>query len=57
MKRVILPLNNKKDLAEVPDCVRNEIEFHFAEKIDDVLTEAIPTLEGRRSSFVMAGKN
>ncbi len=50
MKRVILPLNNKKDLAEVPDSVRREIQFLFAETIDEVLMVAIPEIESGRLS-------
>ncbi len=50
MKRVILPLNNKKDLAEVPDCVRREIQFLFAETIDEVLVVAIPQIEAARAA-------
>jgi ATP-dependent Lon protease len=47
MRRVILPAENRKDLIEVPDSVRGEIEFLFAEKIEDVLMEAIPQLAAR----------
>jgi ATP-dependent Lon protease len=42
MKRVILPKENQKDLAELPDPVRKEMEFIFAEKIEDVLRAALP---------------
>jgi ATP-dependent Lon protease len=41
---VILPRENQKDLTELPDPVAKEIEFIFAEKIEDVLTAAIPEL-------------
>jgi ATP-dependent Lon protease len=44
IKRVILPKENEKDLSELPEPVRKEMEFIFAEKIEDVLTEAIPQL-------------
>ena len=42
IKRVILPKENQKDLRELPDQVRQEMEFLFAEKLDDVLTAALP---------------
>jgi ATP-dependent Lon protease len=42
MKRVILPTANRKDLQDVPDAVRNEMEFIFAERIEEVLEKAIP---------------
>ena len=44
IKRVILPRENEKDLTELPDPVIKEMEFIFAEKIEDVLTAAIPQL-------------
>jgi len=40
--RIILPKQNEPDLAELPDHVRQELEFVFAEQIDDVLTAAVP---------------
>ncbi|MCS7316166.1 MAG: endopeptidase La [Bryobacterales bacterium] len=44
IKRVILPKANEKDLRELPDEVRSEIEFVFVERIEDVLAAAIPDL-------------
>ena len=44
IKRVILPLENEKDLTELPEPVFKEMEFIFAEKIEDVLNAAIPQL-------------
>lgn len=44
--RVILPKANQKDLKEVPDEVRAEMTFVFAETIDDVLPAALPGWEG-----------
>ncbi|KPJ56646.1 MAG: peptidase, partial [Planctomycetes bacterium DG_58] len=34
---VILPKRNEKDLEEVPDDIRSELQFVFAERIDDAL--------------------
>lgn len=45
MRRVILPKANEKDLRELPEHVRAEMEFVFAEHIDDVLTAATPELK------------
>jgi ATP-dependent Lon protease len=45
--RVILPKDNAKDLRELPDDVRHELEFVFAERIEDVLAAAIPELAER----------
>ncbi len=47
INRVILPGENQKDLRELPDNVRAEMEFVFAERVDEVLTAAIPDLKGR----------
>ena len=41
--RVILPKANEKDLSDLPENVRKEITFIFAEKVEDVLKAALPT--------------
>jgi ATP-dependent Lon protease len=45
--RVILPRANAKDLRELPEAVRNEMEFVFADRVEDVLKATIPTLTER----------
>lgn len=47
LKRVILPKDNEKDLREIPEHVRDAMEFVFAERIEDVLDAAIPDLVRR----------
>jgi ATP-dependent Lon protease len=47
LKRVILPLANQKDLAELPEKIRDELEFVLVDRIDDVLTAAMPELAER----------
>lgn len=37
IRTVLLPEKNEKDLVEIPDQIRNEITFHFLEKMGDVL--------------------
>ncbi|MBQ4334575.1 MAG: endopeptidase La, partial [Myxococcaceae bacterium] len=37
IKRLVLPERNRKDILEVPEQARNEIEFHFVTQLDDVL--------------------
>ncbi|MCX5741487.1 MAG: endopeptidase La [Proteobacteria bacterium] len=37
IKIVFLPERNKKDTLEIPEEVRNQLEFHFMNKIDDCL--------------------
>jgi ATP-dependent Lon protease len=47
IRRVILPKGNEKDLVDVPDHLRAEIEFILAERIEEVLAAAIPQLDER----------
>jgi ATP-dependent Lon protease len=41
LKKVILPLKNKKDLEEVPQSILKELKLVFAETIDDVVKNAL----------------
>jgi ATP-dependent Lon protease len=41
LKEVILPKRNEGDLDDVPEQVRNEITFHLAETVDQVLAVAL----------------
>jgi len=43
IKRVILPERCRKDLQDVPDQARNDIEFIFATRMDEVLDAAMET--------------
>jgi ATP-dependent Lon protease len=45
LKRVILPRGNQKDLRDLPEEVRKEMEFVFADRVADVLAAALPGLE------------
>jgi ATP-dependent Lon protease len=42
IKRVILPSANQKDLTDLPKEVRDEMEFVFADRVDDVLKAILP---------------
>lgn len=44
IKRVILPADNKKDLRDLPEEVRDEMQFIFAERVEEVLREMLPEL-------------
>ena len=44
LKRVILPRGNQKDLRDLPDEVRKEMDFIFADRVEDVLSEMLPGL-------------
>ncbi len=41
IKRIIMPERNKKDLVDVPDQAKKEMEFIFAHSMDDVLRSAL----------------
>jgi len=41
LKTVILPERNQVDLEDIPEEVKHEISFVFAETIDDVLNAAL----------------
>jgi ATP-dependent Lon protease len=41
IRQVILPRRNEADLEDVPQEIRNELEFHFVDTLDDVLKVAL----------------
>jgi ATP-dependent Lon protease len=41
IKKVLLPKENEKDVADIPEEVRNELEIKFVTAIEDVLKEAL----------------
>jgi ATP-dependent Lon protease len=41
IRTIILPLWNKKDMEDVPDYIKDSIEFHFTDKMKEVLTLAL----------------
>jgi ATP-dependent Lon protease len=47
IRRVILPKDNEKDLRDIPEHVRREVTFVFAERIEQVLAAALPELAER----------
>jgi ATP-dependent Lon protease len=44
LRRVIAPRGNQKDLRDLPEEVRNEMEFIFADRVEDVLKVMLPSL-------------
>jgi ATP-dependent Lon protease len=54
IQRVILPKENEKDLRELPDHVRTEMEFILVERIEDVLAAAVPALAERLTAVRIA---
>lgn len=50
--RVVLPRDNEKDIRELPENVRREIEIIFAERVDDVLAAVLPGIVTASRSVV-----
>ncbi|HEV3080032.1 MAG TPA: endopeptidase La [Gemmataceae bacterium] len=44
VRQVILPKDNEKDLRDIPESVRRDLHFVFAERMDEVIAAAIPAL-------------
>ena len=41
IKQVILPERNRKDLPDIPESVREDLEIHFASRLNEVLEIAL----------------
>jgi ATP-dependent Lon protease len=50
IRTVILPARNRRDLEDIPESVRNRLEFVWAEKIEDVLARALEEAPARRAA-------
>jgi ATP-dependent Lon protease len=48
IRRVIIPKQNEKDLRDLPEDARNEMEFVLAEHVHEVLRAAIPGMGERK---------
>jgi len=44
IQRIVMPKANAKDLRDLPEHVRKEMQFFYAERIDEVFKETIPAL-------------
>ncbi len=47
MRQVVLPMDNEQDLRDLPDGVREEMHFVFADRVEDVLAAALPGVARR----------
>ena len=52
--RIILPKDNEKDLRDLPEHVRKEMTFVFAERVEEVLSAAVPGLAERLTATPVA---
>ena len=41
IERIVLPRDNEGDVSELPESVRESLEFVYAEKLDDVMAVAL----------------
>jgi len=41
IREVVLPIENEKDLPDIPENVRNEMKLHFVTSMDEVLKIAL----------------
>ncbi len=48
IRRVIIPSRNKKDLEDIPKYIKKDMEFIFADTMDDVLKVALKTNKGKK---------
>jgi len=45
IKKIIVPIDNERDLEDIPDNVKRKLEFVFAEYMDEVLEHALKRRE------------
>jgi ATP-dependent Lon protease len=48
LKIIILPKQNEPDLDDIPQDVRNDIEFHLVERMEEVIKIAIPKKKSKK---------
>ena len=48
IKTIILPDHNRKDLEDIPEHIKKDLDFHFAKEMMDVIDVALPGLNGRK---------
>jgi ATP-dependent Lon protease len=48
IKKVIVPERNRKDLEDIPKYIKKDMEFVFAETMDDVLKVALKKIEKKK---------
>ena len=44
IRRVILPDRNRKDMVDIPESVRKDLELAFVKRIQDVLEQTLETV-------------
>ena len=49
IKKVLIPIDNEKDLEEIPDNVKKNMEFVLVENMDQVLKHALVSKDGEEN--------
>ncbi|HEY7115653.1 MAG TPA: endopeptidase La, partial [Tepidisphaeraceae bacterium] len=57
IRQVIVPKRNEKDMPEIPDEVKETLEFHFVENIDQVMEIALLPRAGSKAGGSRAAKS
>ena len=57
IKTIILPNHNRKDLEEIPDHIKKDLEFHFAKDMLDVIKIALPEVKPKNLKKAPAKKD
>jgi ATP-dependent Lon protease len=52
IKKIIIPMRNKKDLEDIPKYIKKDMEFAFAETMDDVLKVALKKVNSRKAKKI-----
>ena len=52
IKKIIIPKRNKKDLEDIPKYIKKDMEFAFAETMDDVLKVALKKVNSRKAKKI-----
>ena len=48
IRKVLLPRENEPDIAEIPEAVRNEMEFVLLDTVNDALKEVLVRKTGKQ---------
>jgi ATP-dependent Lon protease len=54
--RVIIPKRNRKDLEDIPKYIKKDMEFIFAETVDDVFKAALKKTVDRKQKAAVTRK-
>jgi ATP-dependent Lon protease len=52
IRHIIIPRDNEKDIAEIPETIRNELTFHPVAHVDEVIDLAFekPVMKGKKKT-------